>query len=92
MLVEWVQLPDLDKSVYMCVIQRRTNDILYIKISDPLYSIWIQQRINSKITYRSKELKIYPKLPHNFKKIHRFRTDFMLANRGANVSFSTNAA
>ena len=31
---------------------------LYIKVSILLYSIWAQQRCNSKITYRSKNLKI----------------------------------
>ena len=33
-------------------IRRWTNGILYIKLTVPLFRIWTQQRINSKITYR----------------------------------------
>ena len=51
------------------LIRRWTNDILYINLSVLLYRIWTQQRINSKMTYRCKNLKIQPELPRNFSKI-----------------------
>ena len=44
--------------VCLGLIQRWANDILYIKLSVPLYRIWTQQRRNQKITYGSMNLKI----------------------------------
>ena len=55
--------------VCLGLIRRWTNVILYIKLTVPLYRIWTQQRINSKIIYRCKNLKIEPELPRNFPKI-----------------------
>ena len=49
-------------------IRKRTNDVLNIKISGPLYIIWAKQSINSKITCRSKNWKIKPELPRYFPK------------------------
>ena len=43
--------------VCLGLIRRCTNDILYIKLTVPLYRIWTQQRINLKITYRHKHSK-----------------------------------
>ena len=53
--------------------QTRTYDISYIKLSVPLYRIWTQQRINSKITYRCKNLKLSQNYLVIFQKIHTFQ-------------------
>ena len=78
--------------VFLGLIRRWANDILFIKLTEILNRIWTQQRIYSKITFRRKILKILPELPRNFPKIPQSRIHCMLANRGASVSFITNAA
>ena len=44
--------------VCLGLIRRWTYDNLYIKLTVPPYRIWVQQKINRKITYRRKNLKI----------------------------------
>ena len=51
------------------LIRSWNNAILNIKLTVLFHRIWPQQRINSKITYRRKNLKISPELPRKFPKI-----------------------
>ena len=52
------------------LIQKLTNDILYIKLSVSRYTIWTQQRINSKIKHK-RTWKVSQNYLENFQKIHR---------------------
>ena len=68
-----LQLPYVDRSDL--VVTKKTDDGSQIKVSVWLYMIWTQQRSNSNMSYRSRNLNtsIYQNYLKIFKTIHRVR-------------------